>query len=62
MADVPAYTREALVRDLIASISWAEGKPIHLGGAPEKQVDRSYIANVATFAIDIVSRLSIKTS
>jgi hypothetical protein len=62
MVDAPAYTREALVRDLIRAISAAEGKPISLGASTDGKVDRAYIGDVADAAVNIVNRLTIKTS
>jgi hypothetical protein len=56
------YTREALIKDLVRAISTAEGKAIYFGAATDKGVDRAYITEVTQHAIDIVSRLPIKSS
>ncbi|MCB8880996.1 hypothetical protein ACELLULO517_12190 [Acidisoma cellulosilytica] len=62
MAEV-SYTRETLIKDLINTISLADGKGIHLGyGTPEEGADRDYILDVATVAIEVVNALRIKTA
>ena len=48
------YTREHLIRDVVNTVSSAEGKPVHLGGKHHEEIDRAYILHLVSETVRAV--------